>query len=825
MNNIKKYSAFVLLSLGLLLVPGAQTYAFFADYAITHEMQSYLYETLERESHLLAEQYNTHVADFQQKRKQEIQNQLDQKREEWNKDTDALQDEIKELNQKIASYNKLLVQLNSVERPQKTLRRALSTVVDIFNRGIDLKKQIALTVGEMNYINDVLNNLIKRLNVFEQWEHAVSSFYHNREYERGTFVQFIDELNSWITAQNKILDTVSMEHNNTVAQFEQWVRHRQSAILFQRHIVLEQRQELENSTSALNALIEQYNREIQTPCPKTPAQSSTQNTNPAEPALSCEQSRQNMKNQIEMQKQEVLTKQTALDSLIFNINQQEMEFNRQIDKQMREFNVAKDEIDQMFLSISAEKKQRADVLAHELATAEMQAKADWEHALSELKRFRRQNIEQDYGTKFTILTGVIHDWVSIFQQAWDEIKRENVQVSLDTMALLEAIDHLLCKYSTEAVETTRYVCEDGTANPSSNLVCEYKPGISAQKVKAMCEISNRTYSLLRDYNNNLNMNSADMPRAVANLLMDYTDENGMIYLEELKADWEVQESEIESLRREVEERGQENEEIKNRIASRTEEHNQLIEERRQQLAQMDAQLTQELRTQLSLIYQVYETKRKLLIEEYKALSYLMFHLEKDTAPSPSVWKDFQTLREQLIAGFPVDIPGFAPDFTNTTAIIAEVFNKQDDGDSDRDTEVYTAVDFSPHAPTDFEDYVRPVEEDEKRQVVFAWKNTPVVKRLLEVIVGLMKEAPDALQIFSYYQDKTSGSAGTLNPPPGQNNITMDFVATLFLESVYHLTPIEQVMEENLIRYQIKFDNRNFLIAEDGDLSAPAGYYQ
>ena len=97
-----------------------------------------------------------------------------------------------------------------------------------------------------------------------------------------------------------------------------------------------------------------------------------------------------------------------------------------------------------------------------------------------------------------------------------------------------------------------------------------------------------------------------------------------------------------------------------------------------------------------------------------------------------------------------------------------------------------------------------MEEEEKKQVVFSWMKTKMVSNFLETMVDRISE------LFSAHDEPESKK---------------DFIEQMFLESVYQLIPVQQVVENNLIRYQITYDDRVFWILPEGELSVPKGVYQ
>ena len=268
-------------------------------------------------------------------------------------------------------------------------------------------------------------------------------------------------------------------------------------------------------------------------------------------------------------------------------------------------------------------------------------------------------------------------------------------------------------------------------------------------------------------------------------------------------DWEKQldqkEQKIESLTRELDIMDRENKQLKFQLDAQIQEHNKKIDERTNRYKQLSEQIQTKLNKQLEKMRRSYELKGQLLVKEYELIYYLLFvpDDEKESKTLDGKWTDFQSMQEAFMSSLPENVGDFPIDFMETAGIIFSVMQKAEENTSPLVKLSSTAnIGTLP---------IKQIEGKNKKQVVSSWMNTAFISGFLQTtanqISGLLVESST-----------------------GMNNSQI-FIERLFLESVYQLVPVRQAVKNNLLRYQIIFDNRIFWILSEGKLEIPKGFYQ
>lgn len=318
---------------------------------------------------------------------------------------------------------------------------------------------------------------------------------------------------------------------------------------------------------------------------------------------------------------------------------------------------------------------------------------------------------------------------------------------------------------------------------ANNTLCEYSSKYpSAVRAKMVCE------------------SITQMRRLLGEIYNSYSDILPEVWVKQFN---EV-EKEITDLKKRVAAKKRVNEQQKSQLDVQVKKYNSQLSEREAQYKLFSKQLTDELNVQLRQIHRAHRLKNTLLMKEYGLLRAILSQrdLKEVNALLSEARDNFLLALEEFMSSIPEMVFGFPVNFTQSNEIVFTVLEK--DGwnmDSDQ------VIELSDVANTEG-NHVKRVEEEEKKRIVFSWIKTPFMSDFL-----------------MFLQDWFSGVFDVAD----KSDIVVDkermFIRLLFLKSVYRSIPVQQVAENNLIRYQITFGDRVFWILPEGKLELPEGVYQ
>ena len=125
-----------------------------------------------------------------------------------------------------------------------------------------------------------------------------------------------------------------------------------------------------------------------------------------------------------------------------------------------------------------------------------------------------------------------------------------------------------------------------------------------------------------------------------------------------------------------------------------------------------------------------------------------------------------------------------------------------------DMSSYSTFTFSPNVNIRGSFFSQKMAGEDKKHIIFSWINTPFMSELLMSLQSQLSDIFDEADKDVIMVDSNQM-----------------FFKLLFLKSVYHYIPIRLILENNLPRYQVGFDDRAFWIVQEGTLGAPKGVYQ
>ena len=460
----------------------------------------------------------------------------------------------------------------------------------------------------------------------------------------------------------------------------------------------------------------------------------------------CEDALLNKRDKIAEQRTEVEQQKQIIDNLISEVDEQESNYNEERKSLITELNVLRQNVETFSQRLSEENIRRTQQWEGRIRIQEEQARENWERAQEQLNQFQAM-LKVNYGDNFSQFVEQLSHWNNVNQVAFTNLAAKSIS-----------------QQDVERMQT------------SNNNLCGNHPDTLAARVRTICTFTKR----------------------VANLL------GSVSYSGVAFAEWtellKQKEQEIADIKQELSKLDDENKKLKSQWDTQIRQYNEQHSERQAQYTGFSEQLGIQLNEQIQQIQEDYNRKHQLLVAEYELISYLLFvpNSRKEDTVMNKKWADFESARTVFLSNIPEDITFFSPEFMQTNELVSSGV-EQDYWSAD----ALLGVTLS-SAANEGGNYVKLVEEEEKKQVVFSWMKTKMISEFLRVMMDRISE------VFSAHDQMENEE---------------DFIEQMFLESVYQFTPVQQVVENNLIRYQITYDDRVFWILPEGELSVPKGVYQ
>lgn len=744
-------------------------FAHFTHDIMSYTMSSYLYDRLEEREKRWASQQAEHLHAFQEQKGQEIRLALKKAQDRLNQLPKFLQDQRESLNASIGRYHDLLSQWEIAEQEKQGIQEEINKIIQKIQEQETLTEKVVRLGEEVNAFVRMVNKNINQLTYLEAQERDLRNFYNNKKYLQDvSIVDFKIDWDKWKQSQDREYEAQATSYNNKVEESKIWQQDQRRSIEDQETQARMKQKELDTLVQTINTLISEYNGEIKKGC-KT---------------KECEQGLLSKKKHIVEEEQRIEAEKQIITHLISAINEQRRSYNEEIQRRTRELDALKQNTEAISLRVSEEYTRWEQEWVNKIQIQKEKAKENWRKSQQQLNQFRAI-LKANYGDNFSQFVERLSHWSNINQTAF---------TNLGTQSLSQ---------------------QDGERmQASNNTLCESHPDWLPAQVKAICELTQRIAHLLSH--------------------ISYFD----VVLNERREQLKQKEKEVADLKKRLSRLNAVNNQRRSEWDTQLQQHNEKLPEREAQYDRFSEQLWTQLNEQIQQIWEAYNKKRQLLIAEYDLISYLLFMPSNRPSDDEGVNKkqaDFESARQAFLSSIPQDVTSFSPEFMETHELLLyrSSMNPRFHGDMFANSELrsfseknlqkrqslnnisitslepdhggkgISIITLSSTA-SEAQMIIKSIEGEQKKQVILSWMQTKIISDFLKVMMD------NVSYLFFTYKEP---------------NREKEFVEQMFLKSVYRSLPIQQVVQEDLLRYQVIYDDRMFWILPEGELSIPSGFYQ
>ncbi len=848
-------------------------------------MSSYLHSVFEQEKEQLELKYEKHFLAFQKTEQEKI---LSARRKEEAKtlaELESLQKKEDDLKKKQEFYDKLLSQHKEKTQVVDTTQSLLNQIIQQIN---EQRGQIDPIAQQINKSIELVNTKQHQLSNKEERERALSYFYNNEEYRQESTVVLLEEdFRIWIIAQNAELSVQVTDYNNKTIEFNNWSEEQKKLINQQIAQVNTLKEELDHFTEATNQLITVYNSLVQKEC----------KTKKCVNRLLAKQS------EINQRRVEKEQRESAIEDLSKDIMQKEIDYDIEHKTHKENLNTLDQEIKTFYQEILTEKNHKEHEIEKQIQEHSVQALVRWDRARKKLELFQTE-LNADYGGNFKQFVDHFSTWVVISQSLFDEVllmrqleidKLEDS--SLQKKGLTEGFDP---RFFSQQIDQARAFKSQICPNDKLAYLAEHEAFLADINFR----VSPHADTQARSQEDTL-VSSQTNSQAICVLMTEaHTIFNNILSayfnFKEKGKILSQQREEINKLVNQIREQAKENERLTAQLNRQTEQYNQQTNRWQVQYDRAFNSFNREWDLKLKTLKTAYELKGKLLLAEYHLLTSVLFTVDEDKQPdflnppgfekmNPEAmdqvtdpeamdqvtdpenlnqtsinkkWSDFWSAREEFLSNIPEEISGFPDGFSDPYKIISIVFqegacfldtevgiasNTEIDIPSNTEVDIPSNTEVKPSSSSYINSRTKLVEGERKKQIVFLWMQTELVSDFLanktNQIRGIFSDYKSTqsskVRLDSQVQKLDECSASY----SADDKNVQAFLEILFLESVSHKVPIQEVIPQPddfstpyqeihlgqgqlmVNRYQAVFDNRWFWILPDGKWQPPKGFYQ
>ncbi len=583
--------------------------AHFTGDIASYAMSLYLHQLAEEKIKTLNSQYTAYISAFMQSKKKETEQKLSEEEKVLNSFFSSLSEQISALNADIETHNKALVvyeqKIKERDNIQAVLHR-LSAQKKLARE--ELKLKAGLVIQDINNFAGALNDRAASLNEQENKTRRLKKFYQNKGYMSDPLlVRFKAKWQEWEKKQQLKWDLYTAEYNNKKMELSQ-NEDESRFIAEQKALVETMLKNLENLIQDLGILIEQYNKEIKTPCA----------------TKRCEKTRLETKETIKKQKTEKLERENDINNKVSEINQRQKEYNRKQKKYSAELRSIRIQMTAFSENWVKQRGQKAKDYERKIQEQKQKAEKKQISATESLSQSQKA-FRADYGEDVVSFTRRFSRWMSAVQPVFTASAKEFSGPREED--ILQTANKDLCKQIAPATG-------DLSADESGKTL--------------RARICNRAMKILISFE--------DFHAVLA--------ENKLLQEKLNKKNQEIQ-----NMEEEIKQLGMEIDLKKSFVSAQKQEYKEQADKKQAELKMLSTQMGEDLSRQIQIRKEAYENKIRLLEREYDLINTLLFARDMPKNLIAKHTYDFESARETFNKGVKALPPGFKEPYELFSAVL------------------------------------------------------------------------------------------------------------------------------------------------------------